>query len=470
MLFAGAIGCAIAWVSLRFLSQWTPSAEIPVQVDVRPDAWVLTLSLLVSVATGLLAGLVPASHAWRLSASDARTGGSSIGRRRIPVRDVILLLQTAVCCAVVVGALVAVRGLARTVHTRPGYDADGVSAVGFDANLAHYSADEADRFQRRALEAVAQLPGVRAAAYAKSVPLSSDQSTTTVFPEAAVDRRPGEGRNVPYYSVSPGFFDAMGTRLLAGREFGWRDGRGAPPVAIVNETFARQFFGTVDAAGRRVRGFGGRLIQIVGVVEDGKYFTVAEDPRPVLFWSILQQRDTETVLLVRSGTAEAVMAGEMARVVRTLEPAMPLYGVGSLHDVLSFAYLPAQMASAAFGGFGLLAVMLAVTGVYSVSSYAVTRRRREIGIRIAIGARGLQVLGSVLGRIAVIVLAGATLGLVLGFASSRLLAFVVYQASPRDPLTLTLTAAFMIAVALVAGLGPIRQGIGADPCMLLHEE
>jgi predicted permease len=468
---AGAIGCAVAWFLLRILSQWIPPLEIPVQVNVSPDIRVFLFALAVSVLTGILAGLAPARQAWRTNPNQALKGAASGARSRLlPIRDATLVLQTALCCVVVVCSLVAGRGLLRTFATRPGFEAKGVSVVGFDPTLARYSPDESARFQRHALDAVSQLSGVTAAAYAKSVPLTTDQSNTTVFPESAVERRPGEGKSVAYYDVSPGYFKTMGTRLLAGREFDWRDTRATAPIAIVNETFARQLFGTADAVGKRFRSYGGLVVEIAAVAEDGKYSTFTEDPKPVLFRPILQQGDSETVLLVRSSFPEAMMGGEMARAVKGLDPAMPVYGAGSLADTMGLAYLPAWVASIALGAFGVLAVMLAVTGIYGVASYSVARRSREIGVRIAIGARRRHVLQCVLGRLALLVVAGSGMGLVLGLASGKLLASVVYQASPRDPITLTAVGVFMLVIAGGSALGPMRRAVSMDPMLSLRQD
>lgn len=466
---AGAIGCAGAWFLLRLLSQWTPAIEIPLQVDVMPDTRVLAFSIAASMFTGILAGLAPARQVWRTNVQQALKG-AAWGVRRVSFRDAVLVGQVALCCVVVLSSLVAGRGLLRTFAARVGFDATGVSVVGFDPIQAGYSPGDRERFQRRALDAASQLAGVTSAAYAKSVPLSTDQSNTAVFREDDVERRPEDAKRAAYYDVSPGYFKTIGTRLLAGREFGWSDVREAPPVAIVNATIARQLFGTPDAVGKRFREYGGRLVEVVAVAEDGKYFTFTERAKPVLFWPILQKSDSETVLLVRSSQPEAMVAGQMARAVKALDPAMPVYGAGSLQNTIGLAYLPAQIASIALGAFGVLAVMLAVTGIYGVASYSVAKRSREISIRIAIGARPRHVLRCVLGRLGLLVAAGSGLGVLLGLASNKVLASVVYQASPRDPATVATVCALMLLVATLSTLGPIRRAISVHPLTALRQE
>jgi predicted permease len=466
---SGLAGGALAWILLRYLSQWRPPLEVSMQIDVHPDLRVLLFSATASILTGLIAGMAPALQAWKLHTSEALKGPAIRRGSRWTFRDASLFAQTALCCVLVISSLVAARGLASVFTARPGMDPAGVSVLSFDTVLAGYSTPDSLRFQRRALDAVAQLPGVFSAAYANAVPLSSDQSNTTVFREdAAQPFRLEQGRRVAYYNVSPGYFRTAGTRLLAGRDYAWNESPTAA-VAIVNETLARQLFGTTNAVGRHLR-FGGPLVEVIGVVEDGKYFTFSEDPRPVVFRQVTRGTASETTLVVRSSLPEAVTAASMLRAVKALDPALPTYGVGSMRENMALALLPAQIAVVALGSLGTLALMLAVTGIYGLASYSVSRRVREIGIRMAIGARPGQVLQSVLGRLAIIVAAGSLAGIALGLLSGRVLSAVVYQASPRDPLTLAAVGAIMGIVAIASALGPIRRAISIDPTRALRED
>jgi predicted permease len=470
---AGAAGCGMAWLLLRALSQWSLPIEIPVQVNVLPDIRVLLFSTAVSILTGILAGIAPARQAWRIDTNSALKGAASNprGQRRWTTRDMALLVQTALCCLLVVCSFVAGRGLLRTFDTRPGFERKGVSVIRFDPTLARYSHEDVARFQRRALDAVSQLPGVISAAFSKSVPMDTDQSNTTLWPEDAVELRPEQGLATAYYDVSPGFFKTMATRLLAGREFDWRDNElDAAPTAIVNKTLARRLFGTTDAVGKRYRAFTGALVEVIAVVEDGKYLTFTEEPRPVVFRPILRMNETETVLAARSTLPEGAMAAQIARTVKALDPGMPVYGVGSLADSMGLAFLPAWIASIALGAFGLLAIMLAVTGIYGLAGYSVSRRVREIGIRMAVGARPLQIMQTVIGRLAIIVLIGCAVGIGLGLASGRLLATVVYQSSPSEPATLSAVALVMLTIAVVSALGPIRRAISVEPVQALRQD
>jgi predicted permease len=471
-LVAGAIGFASAVLLLRLLSHWHIPIGLPAELDVRADSAVVLFALAASTLTGILFGVAPARQAWRMNPHDALKGmfPENRMRRRWPTRDLVLTAQVALCCVLLTGSVVSLRGLARALGIHPGFEPRGASTVSFDPGLAHYTIRDAHALQRRALDAVRRLPGVTAAGYAHSIPLSSDQSSTMVFPPQATDFRVSDGTYATFYDASPGYFSAMGTRLSSGREFTDYDDRTAPPVAIVNETFARKILGTTNVVGGHFFAWPKQRVEIVGVVEDGKYLTLVEDPRPVLFRPISQSFTVTTVMVVRSAAPDSVMAAQVARVIRQLDPTLPLYDVGSLTQITGAAFLPARVASIALVAFGILAAMLAVTGVYGVASYSVSRRTREIGIRVALGAGIGSVLRSLLGRLACFVLAGLAIGLVLGVLASRLLNQVVYHATSRDPSILTAVAAVLSAIALLSALPPARRALTVDPALVLRQE
>jgi predicted permease len=457
---------------LRILTHWRAPLEFPVQFELNPDGRVFVFAVAVSILVGILSGLAPARQARRMDPYQSLKGASSEATgRRWALRDLLLTAQVAVCCVLVTACFVSLRGLSRALSTPLGFDARGVTVAGFDLGFAHYSRADARNFQRRALDAVARVPGAAAAAYADSVPLSINQSSTMVFGEKETDLRPSKGKQVSYYNVSPGYFRAMGTRLIAGREFTWQDGPNAPLVAVINEVFARKMFSTRDAVGLRFRYRGNdQLVQVIGVVETGKYETLTEAPRAALFRSALQTFNSDTTLLVRSSLPEAEMAGQLRKAIGDLDARLPLYGVGSLTQMLGFAFFPSRAATVALGAFGVLAIMLAVTGIYGLAAYAVSKRTRDIGIRIAVGAQPRQVLRSVLGRTVMLLSIGSSLGLALGLAAGQVLSSVVYEASARDPLVLAAVALTMAVIGLGAALAPARRALSIDPIRALRQE
>ncbi len=243
-------------------------------------------------------------------------------------------------------------------------------------------------------------------------------------------------------------------------------------MAVVNRTFARTVVGTENAVGRRFRFSGSQLdlAEIVGVVEDGKYESLTEAPRSAFFVPLLQFYSPAISLIARSRREPDELAGEMRQAVARLDPNLPIYGVGSLRQMLGFVYLPMHAAAIALGAFGVLAIMLSVTGIYGLAAYTVSRRTRAIGIRMAIGARPSQVLRLIFGRTGVLVLSGAAVGLVLGAAAAKLLASIIYQASSRDPVVLIAGVLLIACISLVAVYGPARRALRVDPVQALRAD
>jgi len=468
----GAAGSATAVVLLRMLSQWRAPLGFPVQFDVTADWRVFLFAFAAAIATGILFGVGPAHRAWKTDPALSLKGlAAPVAGRRWTARDALLPVQIALCCVLVTASLVAVRGLMRSFQTPLGFMPDGATVVSYDVGLAGYDRNRGRLFHERALEAVAHLPGVESAAYSSSVPLSIDQSNATVYSEKTTDFRPKNGFGPTYYYVSPGYFRTAGARLLAGREFNQRDDRKSPLVAIVNRAFAQRVTGTVDAVGQRFHlGPSKDLTEIVGVVEDGKYETLTETPKAALFLRVLQSYSATNVLMVRSRRPGSELAAEMRQAIGRLDPHLPVYGAGGLREMLGLVYLPMRAAVIALGAFGVLALMLSITGIYGLAAYTVSRRAREIGIRVAIGARPAQVLGSVFGHIGRLVAAGAVVGLGLGIAGAGVLASIVYQASSRDPVVIAGAVLSIAVVALVAAWGPARRAMLVDPVRSLRQD
>lgn len=472
-LAGGAAGYGLAVLLARLLSAWRAPMDFPVQFEVSPDWRVFFFAFSVSVLTGILFGLGPARQASRTN-SNAVLKGAAAGTRsrpRLTVRDALVTSQVALCFVLISGSLLSLRGLENALTMPLGFQPGGVAVVAFELGLAGYSEEEGRNFQRRALEAVEQLPGVRSAAYSNSVPLSIDQSNTVIYPEDQPNLSALDARNAVYYEVSPGFFQTMGIRLLAGRGFDWHDDRKAPRVAIVNRAFAQQILHAGSPVGKRLRyGPRGPLVEIIGVVEDGKYQTLTEASQPAVFKPILQSYNSTTTLLVKTSLPEGQMVSEMQKAIVQIDPELPLYGTGSLEQMLGFALFPTRAAAVALSAFGVLAIMLAATGIHGLVSYAVARRVHEIGIRMAVGAQPWQVLQLVLARMGALIAAGTALGLVLALAAGQLLASIVYQASPRDPLVLSAVAATIAMIGLLSCWTPSRRATQVDPVVALRHE
>jgi len=472
-VFGGIVAMFVARAALRFLSQWHPPTEFPIHIAVDPDLSVYVFALSVAVATGVLLGLLPARQVWNSDPNHAlRSAGSSpLVSRRWALRDVLLGVQIALCCLLVTASLVSLRGLVRAFRMPIGFNQQDVTLAMFDLHLARYADDKLPLAQQQLRERVSRLPDVSAAAYASSTPLSLDQSETDVYPERIHDFRPTNVQfNANYYCVSPGYFGTAGTRLLAGREFSWNDNKDAPEVAVVNETFAHRLFGADSPIGKYFNTGMSHRLQVIGVVEDGKYAFLAEEPTPALFFPILQVKNSSTVLLVRSPRPASEMVPAVRQVVNEFDPSIPVFGVRSWDEALAIALFPARAATVALGIFGILALMLAITGVFGLASYTVSKRLRELGIRVALGAHTQDVMRAALGRTVLLLIVGSAAGLLLGIAATHLLAMVVYRANALDPLVLLGVLATMTLVGIVSSSLPARRALTVNPSKLLREE
>ena len=466
----GAMGCALAFAGARALTAWRAPLDFPVQLDIAVDTRVLLFACGVSLLAGLLFGVSPARQASRTDPNRAlkETAGANATSHRWPIRDLLVAVQVALCVVLVSASLLALRGLQQASTMRLGFDPAQVSMVGLDLGLAGYGPDAGPQFQRRALDAVARLPGVQAAAYSNSLPLSIDQSTNRIYPDDQPALQASQARSAAHYQVSPGFLQTLGIVRKQGRDIDWRDAKGAPRVAIVNETFARTIMRTRNPIGRH---FGrAQPIEIVGVVEDGKYQSLTESPRAAYFEPMLQNYNGTTIMLRRSALPSEQIVTGMRQAIGSLDPVLPLYGAGSVDRMLGFAMFPSRAAAAALTAFGILAVILAATGINGLVTYAVSKRQRELGIRMAMGASSGDILRAVLGRMTLLLAIGATVGLALAAAAGRVLATVVYQAAPDDPVVLTSVVVLFIGIAIVSCWAPARRSLRTEPMQALRPD
>jgi predicted permease len=472
-LAGGAVGLVGGIGILRWLSAWEPVPNIPINVPVNPDVWTFIVAFALAVVSGLLFGMVPVRQVlkadpWQI----IRSGGTNLGAmRRFTLRDLLLVGQIAICAVLVTSSLVAVRGLARSLHSNFGFQPEHVMLVDTDLQMAGYSGDKTPEMQRHMLDAVGAIPGVTAVGYVDHVPLGLGGGDSFVYSDATTDFRPTNMvADAMNYNVSPGYFVAAGTTMLAGREISWHDEKKAPVVAVVNREFARKVFGSVDKAiGGHFKFWGGNRAEVVGVVEDGRYRTLTEDQQPAMFYSFQQHESTDTFLVVRSNREPQEIVGALERTLHGLDAGLPL-NIVTWNRELDSALFAARVASIALGVLGLLGAVLAVTGIFGMASYVVTKRFRELGIRVALGAQQKQVLRAALGRAFVLLGAGSVLGIVLGVLAAKVLSFIVYQATPKDPVVLGGVVLSMLLLGLFAAWIPAQKALGVDPMILLREE
>jgi predicted permease len=468
-LAGGALGLAGGVVVLRFLSAWQPIPDTPINVPVNPDAGTYFVALLLALASGLIFGMIPVRQVMRADPWQViRTGAASVGGvRRLTLRDVLLALQIAICAVLVTSSLVAVRGLTRSMHGNFGFVPQNVMIVGTELHMAGYADERVPQMQRRMLDAVAAIPGVTAVGYTDHLPLGLGGGDSYVYTDTTTDFRPTNfAADTMNYLLSPGYLEAAGTRLLAGRDLTMRDDKQAPIVALVNRQFAVKVFGSVQKAiGGHFKYWNGKRAEVVGVVEDGKYRTMTEDPQPAMFFSFQQQPSSGTWLTVKSQRSSQ----ELSKAIAGLDAGLPI-SVKTWNQEMSSALFAARVATVALGVLGLLGAMLAITGIFGMASYTVSKRLRELGIRMALGARTSEVLGAALGRTFILLSAGSLAGIALGILATKVLSYIVYQAAPNDPVVLAGVVLSMLALGLIAAWIPAQKSLAVNPTILMRQE
>lgn len=473
-LLGGVLGMfGSVWI-LRWLSTWNPIPSVPINVPVNPDAKTYVLALVLALLSGFLFGMVPVrqvlrSDPWRV----IRSGSTSLdGVRKFSSRDLLLAFQIAICAVLVTSSLVAVRGLLKSLHSNFGFNPDSTMLVHSDLSMAGIVGDQPmELAEKKMLTAASTIPGVTAVGYADRLPLTAGGNDSCVFHDADTDFRLTNCRaDAQQYDVSPDYFRAAGTTLLAGRAFTLHDSKDAPIVAVVNRDFAQNMFGSVQKAiGSYYKIWGGTRVQIVGVVENGKYHTLTEDQSPAMFYSFLQQPSGNVWLVVRSRRAPEEIAAALRETLHGLNPGLPLR-IETWNQELTWVLFPARVATVSLGVLGLLGAMLAVTGIFGMASYVVTRRMRELGIRVALGADERKVLTAALGRAFRLLAIGSAAGIALGLLATKVLAHIVYQATPKDPWVLAGVVLTMLVIGLIASWIPAQRALAVDPIILLREE
>ncbi|HWE83814.1 MAG TPA: ABC transporter permease [Terracidiphilus sp.] len=318
----GAIGLVGSVALLRAMSTWQPFPEWPIHLAVNPDAKVYVVAAALALVSGLIFGAVPVRQVLQSSPyAVVKAGTGTSAGKRINARDVLLVVQIAICGVLVTSSLVAVRGLVRSLHAPFGFAVKNTMLAQTDLSMAGYSGERVPAMQKRMIEAMQALPGVDAAALADSLPLGTGSNKVSVFKDTTADLRPSNAAaEAAIFSVSPEYFRAAGTKLMAGREFTWNDDGSSPQVAVVNVEFARILFGSpANAMGRMFKRTGGARVEVVGIAEDGKYDSLTEDPRPAMFLPILQSPSTASNLVVRGKTGPEMLGPAMRSALRQLD-------------------------------------------------------------------------------------------------------------------------------------------------------
>ncbi len=472
-LAGGAVGLWGSIELLRWLTAWQPFPQFPINLPVNPDANVYGVALLLALVSGFLFGAGPVRQVLRTNPYGVikSTSTGKVGRR-ITLRDLLLATQIAICALLLTSAMVAVRGMLRSLHADFGFEPRNSMLVDTDLGMAGYGGDRVPAIQKRMIEAIQAIPSVTSVGLIFSPPLANGKPIgSTVFADQTTDLRPGNAAaDALTYSISPTYFLAAGTALLAGRDFTWHDDKNAPRVAVINQEFARKVFGSVTKGiGAHYKMPDGARIQVVGVVQDGKYTSLAEDSLPAMFLPILQLQSRQASLVVRSKRDPRPLAADIRNKLRDLDAGLAT-SIQTRNEAMNFVLFPSRVATVSLSVLGLMGALLSITGIFGMAAYSVSRRLKDLGIRLALGAQRKEVLEAALGRAFKLLAFGSAAGLVLGILASRVLASIVYQATPRDPLVLAGVVLAMALLGLLATWIPAQRALSLDPLTLLREE
>jgi len=469
-----ALGIALAWAGTRALANLELPLPINVRINVTPDLTVLAFTVLVAVGAGLVFGLAPALLATRRSlAAGAResTARSDFSGRKLGLRGVLAGAQVTVAFVLLILAGLLVRSLLSAQSMDPGFRTTGMLFIQLaqDENTSERPARLA--FHRELRERLLAVPGVQGVSYTEWVPLVGGSRSSF----AIEGYRPGPTEDMELNSteVGPGYFDAMGVPLLAGREFTEADGPEAPRVAIVNEAFVRRYLGRANPVGHRLSRGGPDSpfnIEIVGLARDGKYRTLAEEPLPFVWLASDQNASGYIAFVVHASGALGPVSEAVRRISAEIAPDVAITSLVTAGQHLAFALMPQRAGALLLGLFGALGLALATLGIYGVMAFAVSRRAREIGVRLAVGAQPRDVVRMVVRQGMTVAAAGAIAGLAIAAGVSRLLEFLLFGIRPLDAPTFIVVSAIVTAVTLLANWLPARKTASVNPLSALRDE
>lgn len=469
----GVLGLGLAYWVVNAMMAFKPPMDIPLSTQLHIDYRVLLFTAAVSLLTGVVFGLLPALQATNPDLVPALKDETSIGGyRRSWLRNGLVVFQVSLSLLLLICAGLVLRGLQRAQFLSPGFVAQHAIEMSFDLNLQGYDGARSKQFKRNLLERVRTVPGVSYAGLSNFVPLSLNINNNNVFVEGAPQER---GANIPSTmtsAASPGFVPALGVDLLEGRDFTDEDGDTRPRAAVVNEAFARRFWPGQSALGKRFsfQGVTGPWIEVIGVMRDGKYFSLGEDPSPFIYVNLRPTDGSYLTLMVRTSSEPQAVIGALRSEFHELDSNLPVYSVRTMTEHMALPLFPARVAATLLGSFGVLALILAAIGIFGVMSYAVSQRTREIGIRMALGADAARILRLVIGQGLKLILFGLAIGLLAAFAGTRLMSSLLYGVSATDTVTFGVIALLLTGVALLACYLPARRATRVDPMIALRCE
>ena len=480
-LLLGTLGAAVsvglAWALVQALLGVDLPLPVDVALDLRIDARVLVFSLAIATATGLLAGLLPALKASAPSLVDDLRGEAPAGRmggRRFTLRDALVVSQVALTAVLLVVAGLLLRSLGASQRADVGFEPQGLAAIALDTDMVRYTPERGQQFWREALARTRALSGVSSAALVSpTLPFTFNFNQQEMRIDNRTYTEGQRGEIIENVAMSPGYLGTLGVRLLEGRDVDASDITGSPDVAVVNETMARKFWPKESAVGHTFQTINptrSRSFRIIGVAADHKRHGVLESPTPFVYYANAQRTGNYNFLVARSSGDAATLRNTMRRELLAMDPGLVIMSASTMEEHMGASLMPARvgaMLAAAFGGLGML---LAAIGLYGVIAFSVARRTREIGVRMALGAKPPGVMAMVMRQGFTIVAVGLGVGALLGAAAAFGLRGLLYGVQPLDPIAWSLALTAMMLAAGLANFVPARRAMQIDPMSALRSE
>jgi predicted permease len=473
----GAAGLLAAFWATDLLKAFDPIPTVPLQFDLSLDYRVLGFALAASLASGLILGIAPALRASKANLADVlkgEAGSTTNDARRSRLRGALVISQVAISLVLMLAAALFLQSLRAAQSIDAGFEPRGALAMDIDLEPRGFSQEQSERFYRELIERVTASPGVTSASFSNLAPLDTATPRRAVAIEGHEPPAGTPALQISFNTIAPSYFETMRIALASGRDFNERDGAQAPAVVIINETMARRFWPGDTALGKRFRlsgdaMSGGRAVEVIGVARDVKYRTLGEEPAPHIYLPLAQEFQPSMTLLVRTDADPQTMIGAVQRTVQSLDGNVQGFFARTLEQHVGFSLLPARLAATLVGLFGLLALALAVIGVYGAVSYSASQRTREVGIRCALGARGLDIFKLIVGQGMKLALAGIAIGIAGSLMLGGLLSSLLFGVSGTDPLTIIAVSLALAVVAIAACAVPALRAARVEPSQALRE-
>lgn len=473
-LAGGGLGLLLAVVGRNLIWRFRPPFLINSTISLMLDYRVLLFTLVIAVSTGVIFGLVPALQSSRpdlVSELKERTGNETFSSRVFGVRNVFIMAQVGLSLIALIGAGLFLMSLRNAQKMDPGFDTRNLGMITFDVGTLNYDAPRVKEFQRRVLEVVQSTPGVRAATLSSSVPLFNGGFGRSIFLEGSDPTVHRNGMFAQVDNVSPDYLETMGIPLVRGRSFDSSVREDSPRMVVINEAAAKKFWPNEDAIGKRFKFFGeDAWVQVIGVARDSKYNTLGEDPTPYMYLSLLQYPSPAVTVFFRTGPETSSMLSTLRSEIQDLDHNLPLTNVWPIGEVFSQALWAPTFGASLLAIFALLALVLCAVGIYGVVSYTVGQRVREIGVRLALGAKPGDVLLMVLRQSAVTMSIGLAVGLAGAFSLAHFIVSLLYGVSANEPVAFLAIAALLALIGLLASYIPAHRAAKIDPMAALRYE